>query len=407
MHITFLVIELERAMFFCRGASYWTHKHSVTFLTTKYHVFRYIRRRKFTVYMLQDFINESTPIDEFEKFKDEASLMEQKANLLPPKLIDRQFNWFCKGLKKYFLKNTADKFVLWNGSMLQGYTASKITEVFNIPTLFFEIGNFPNKIFVDPQGVNAASSLMNQDISVCPDYDEKKLNDYLTEHKRRKEYAHIVLQKRLMKKINYWAIYDLFYNALSKYSFRVTDDSVFKKIFKKVITNKLKPNYDNVAYQNINYILFPLQVSIDSQVIRNSDINIREGIEYALKDAEKYNLNLIIKPHPAERNQNIYMFIHKLKQQHKNVYLTNCNTYKLIKHSEKVITINSTVGIESLMYYKPTEVLGRAFYKRYCQPDLYKTVDVNKINRFLYNYLFCILRDADYFGTDNFELPLS
>jgi len=356
--------------------------------------------------MLQDFIDDNIEIDEFTQLKDEAALMERKANLLSPKLIDRQFNWLCKGFKNYFSQNAVDKLVIWNGSMLQGYTASKIADHFGISKLFFEIGNFPNKIFVDPEGVNAASSLMNKDLSLCSNYNEEKLNNFLGEHKRKKEDVHIVPQKRLMKKINYLATYDLVYNTFSKYPFQVTDDSVFKKLFKKIIKDNLGLKYDEVNYQKIGYILFPLQVSIDSQVIRNSDVSIKDSIDYALADAAKNNLNLLIKPHPAEKNNNILTYIRELKKKHDNLYLTNRNTYQLIKHSKKVVTINSTVGIESLMYYKHVEVLGRALYKPYCEPDLSKRVNANKINRFLYNYLFNCLRDGDYFGKGKLEIEI-
>ena len=162
--------------------------------------------------------------------------------------------------------------------------------------------------------------------------------------------------------------------------------------------NKFSIDYDNAQYGNTDYILFPLQVSIDSQLIRNSDLTIQESIDYALKVAQENNLALLIKPHPAEKNKNIVTYICDLKKQHNNIYLTNQNTYQLIKHCKKLITINSTVGIEGLMYYKHIEVLGKALYKRYCEPDLSKPINKGKINRFLYNYLFNILRDGNPFG---------
>ena len=146
--------------------------------------------------MLQDFIDEYISIDEFMKFKGDATLMERRARLLTPKMIDRQYEWLCKGFKNYFVQSSVDKFVLWNGSILQGYVASIIADYFNIHTLFFEIGNFPNKIFIDAKGVNAKSSLMDKDLSRCEDYDEEKLVHFLEKHKRSKETVHIVPQKQ-------------------------------------------------------------------------------------------------------------------------------------------------------------------------------------------------------------------
>lgn len=398
MNITILAIQREKATFFCRVAEVWKNYHTITFITTRYHSYKYIKAKGLKVYMLQEFIDENVDIDQFAKCKEDAALMERKAKLLAPKLIDRQYDWLCKGFKNYFTQNAVDKLIIWNGSMLQGYVASMIADYFQINKLFFETGNFPDKIFVDPEGVNAASSLMNKDLSVCSNYEQEELNNFLTEHKKKKEKIHIVPQAKKGKKLNYFTVFDSLYNLFAKYPILENDYTLFGKLKRMKFANKFSINYDNIQLGSIGYILFPLQVGIDSQVIRNSDLTIQESIDYALQDAQKNNLNLLIKPHPAEKNKNIIAYIYKLKKKHNNLYLTNQNTYQLIKHSKKVITINSTVGIEALMYYKHVEVLGKALYKRYCEPYLSKPINKNRINRFLYNYLFNVLQDGSVFG---------
>jgi len=50
------------------------------------------------------------------------------------------------------------------------------------------------------------------------------------------------------------------------------------------------------------------------------------------------------------------------------------------------------------MYYKPTIVLGRAFYNIYS--DQYK-INIQNINNFLFNYLFNILKNGNYFNREN------
>lgn len=356
--------------------------------------------------MLQEFIDENVNIDEFAKFKEEAAVMERKAKLLAPKLIDRQYDWLCKGFKNYFTQNAVDKLIIWNGSMLQGYVASMIADYFQINKSFFETGNFPNKIFVDPEGVNAASSLMDKDLSICSNYNEEKLNDFLTGHKRKKEEMHLVPQAKKGKQLNYFTIWDSLYNLFAQHPILENDYTLFGKLKRMKFANKFSIDYNNVQYGDADYILFPLQVSIDSQLIRNSDLTTQESIDYALKVAQGNNLALLIKPHPVEKNKNIVTYICDLKKQHNNIYLTNQNTYQLIKHCKKLITINSTVGIEGLMYYKHVEVLGKAFYKPYCEPDLSKHIDKNKINRFLYNYLFNILQDGSVYEHDKLTINL-
>ena len=158
--------------------------------------------------------------------------------------------------------------------------------------------------------------------------------------------------------------------------------------------------YDIIDYKKNNYALFPLQVSADSQVIINSNFDLIESFNIAVKSAKKDGLKLFIKPHPAEKNLKIIKYIQSTKAQNPDIFLTNENTYLLIKNSAKVLTINSTVGIEGLMYYKHIEVFGKAFYKPYCEPDLSKRVDKDKVDRFLFNYFFNILRDGDFFSCE-------
>ncbi|MBA7554924.1 hypothetical protein ES705_47564 [subsurface metagenome] len=356
--------------------------------------------------MLQEFCQNDVDIEEFMKFKESAVLMEHIANLLSPKRIDRQFVSLCKGFKKYFSRNEIAKFVIWNGSMLQGYTASKIADHFGISKLFFETGNFPNKLFVDPEGVNAASNLTDKDLSICSNYNEDKLNNFLTGHKRIKEEMHLVPQAKKGKQLNYFTIWDSLYNLFAQHPILENDYTLFGKLKRMKFANKFSIDYYNTQYGNTDYILFPLQVSIDSQLIRNSDLTTQESIDYALNVAQENNLALLIKPHPAEKNKNIVTYICDLKKQHNNIYLTNQNTYQLIKHCKKLITINSTVGIEGLMYYKHVEVLGKALYKRYCEPDLSKPINKDIVNRFLYNYLFNILQQGSVYGRGKLTINL-
>jgi capsular polysaccharide export protein len=359
--------------------------------------------------LVQDFIDENVDISEFIVFRENATLMERKAKLLSPAVIDKQFDWLCRAFKNYFNCYSVDKLLFWNGERMLEYIASAVAEQFKVDRLFFEIGNFPNKIFIDPKGVNAKSSLIDRDLSICDNYDENMLTDFLTSHKRTKESAHLVPQANTRNKIIYSEIYDLIWSKFQKYPILQKDYNVLKTLVEKRIAHKYRAEYDQVNLETLDYILLPLQVSVDSQVLKNSDTNIEESISYAIKNAVESNLSLLIKPHPAEKVEKrvkINEHIKSLKKKHGNIYLTNANTYQLIKHSKKVITINSTVGIEALMYFKHVEVLGRAIYKPYCQPDLTKPVDQMKIKHFLYSYLFNCLKNGSLFDKGQLDINI-
>jgi capsular polysaccharide export protein len=62
-------------------------------------------------------------------------------------------------------------------------------------------------------------------------------------------------------------------------------------------------------------------------------------------------------------------------------------TTELIRHAQMVVTINSTVGLEALLYGKDVVSLGRCFYKEFDQTRLLK-------------YIHSFLIDGiDYFGS--------
>jgi capsular polysaccharide export protein len=406
MNITIFAIFKDKAKFFVRVANGFEGKHDVTFITTRYHSYRIIKQAGYKVHMLQEFIKDDISIDEFKSIEDEAILMDVKAGFLSEKRVRKQFGWLAKGFKNYFSTQKVDKFMLWNGSMLQGFTASHVADKYAIKKLFFEVGNFPNKIFVDEKGVNAKSSLMDRDLTICDNYDEEKIVKFLEDHKKKKEEIHVVPQAINNKKESkLYFLWDILYNLKTPYPILENEKGLVDFIKYRFSTKKVDLVYDKIDYKSVDYILFPLQVSIDSQIIRNSELDLEQSIIYAVNDAKENNLRLIIKPHPAESNEYIINLIKNIQKENDNVFLVNENTYLLIKYAKKVITINSTVGIESLMYYKHTEVLGEALYKKYCEKDLNYTVDNNRINRFLFNYFFNCLKDGDFF--DSKEIIIS
>ncbi|QXO48217.1 hypothetical protein JC862_19090 [Morganella morganii] len=114
--------------------------------------------------------------------------------------------------------------------------------------------------------------------------------------------------------------------------------------------------------KNENYILFPLQVFEDSQIKLHSNIDNLSAIKYLNKLSEELKLTLVIKPHPAETNRYALDSILELKKIYK-FKISNKNTFELIKHSQKTVVINSTVGLESILLNKETIFLGESFYK--------------------------------------------
>ena len=135
------------------------------------------------------------------------------------------------------------------------------------------------------------------------------------------------------------------------------------------------------------YVFVPLQVSNDTQIIINSDVSLKYLIDYAYEYAKYSSIKVVIKPHPAERNDNILRYVNLLKEKNNNIIVSNDNTMKLIENSELVITINSTVGLEAMIVGKKIKFLGYSFYSKFN-------------NNRLINYIMSFLKNVDYFGKE-------
>ena len=123
------------------------------------------------------------------------------------------------------------------------------------------------------------------------------------------------------------------------------------------------------------------------------------------------DLWLVVKTHPAETNFSSYNKIRAFAQKRRILFLEERSVKELIEKSKAVVTINSTVGIESLLFSKPVVVLGNAFYagrgftfdvkelgqfSHMLEEALVSRVDEKKIKEFLYTLRYHYLISGDY-----------
>jgi capsular polysaccharide export protein len=306
---------------------------------------------------------------------EDALLMDFKMNLLSKSKLIANYWFLVEKLLSFFKKNSIDTFFIFNGyAQYIEYTARLVGKFMGCKNVFFEIGNFPNKIFVDLKGVNAASSLMDIDLREMP-CDLANFKKFMKKYLESKEKVHFVPQS--LRKEN------IFRKIIDHDRF---EPSIFVRVKNFINNYLLKPKIDFDKLPNKDFLFFPLQVSYDSQILRFSKIDLFDAIDIASKEAKRKGLVFVVKPHPAELNYNIIDYA-----RNKGAIVVNDNTYQLLKKSTLVYTINSTVGLESFFYNKPLVVLGEAFYKKYTD-DNYE----NKL-KVLCNYINNILVNGSYF----------
>lgn len=300
---------------------------------------------------------------------------------------ERALSFFIKEFIRYDVK----KCIMWNGQQLLCRAATRACKQLNIDTVYIEIANLPRKLFVDSQGVNALSSIAT-DISIIDnltDVNEEKHKLWLACYE---EYKNKPLPQSKTKLKN------KFKSSINYFLKLVTPSLLRRKLSKIKLKNgaNLK-NIKLAGYEvvdNLDYIFLPLQVSGDTQIKLHSKYDNAAAIQYALDVSKKTNLDLIVKIHPAEYSKNEINKILALQDKH-GFYISNANTTHLIKNASKIITINSTVGLEGLLYKKNVEAIGNCFYKNFDQVRLMK---------YIHQYL---VDGVDYFSDDPIEFDVS
>jgi len=206
--------------------------------------------------------------------------------------------YFLLRAKRFIQTEGFDLIILWNDMKWHQYVIKKIAKEINIKTIFFENGTLPNTVTFDPKGVNFNNSVP-----------------------RNKQF----------------------------YLDRIPE---------------VVENFENESNADLQqgYIFIPFQVDYDSQIISHSPWlkNMEElffTIEKQLTSLPD-GLKVVIKEHP--KSSRCYKHLHKKNP--RIIFKNLDDTDDLIRDSKMVITINSTVGLESILKGKPVLVLGNAFY---------------------------------------------
>ncbi|PMM86595.1 hypothetical protein, partial [Vibrio breoganii] len=274
--------------------------------------------------------------------------------------------------------------IVFNGAYVTGRAFSKYFSSIGAKTLFSEISNLPGKMIYDCKGVNAQSYLHEKPTILDHfDVNEKRLLD---EHNRfLQSYLEYKETPPMQSKLGIiWFLPMIFDHVFVKFLGVMEDDRSFiskvKYYFEKRKVKSLNINCKTVSLEQ-PYAFYPTQVSSDTQLKLNSDIDNIEALEHIISN---YDERVLVKVHPAETDLETIKKYESLEQSG-HITLVSNNTLDLIKNSRVNFTINSTVGLESKILGKKTVTLGRAIYS-------------NLSTRNLHKYLHCYLVDLEFFA---------
>ena len=205
-----------------------------------------------------------------------------------------------------------NKLLIWNGFMFRQAIAIEIAKLYNLKIIYFESGFLPNRFVIDKKGINFYNSVP-RDIEFFKNYKNDK-----------------PLPKELIPR-----------------------------------TPKNAKKFNNLKKEPLpkEFIFVPFQVDYDTQILLFSKwVKNMEELFFILKEiSEKLKIDIVFKEHPSSKKE--YPNLHKIAKNHKYISFANAYpTQELIQKSKAVITINSSVGIESLLFDKKVILLGEAFY---------------------------------------------
>ena len=268
--------------------------------------------------------------------------------------------------------------LVWNGSTVISKSVCECAKDFGINLRFFELSNLPNKLFWDTKGVNAASRLY-QNPQILDDFE---ISSGVWQAWKENYFKSISTVKQAKNKTTIKYIQILDYLGFL-FGFPKEDVRNPLAVILKKIKNKKTKKYKIIDLDR-EFIFVPLQVSNDTQIILNSDID-NFGMLQIVKQ-ENSNARIFAKIHPAEENLEFIAKIESFCKENSIEIVAN-ETKDLIKKCTKLYVVNSTVGLEALIYEKNITILGRAVYSNFTQERLK-------------NYICGYLANIEYFSDE-------
>lgn len=251
---------------------------------------------------------------------------------------------------------------IWNGSALPERVMARFARQRDIGTVFFENSNFPGRMIIDGEGVNAQCSiardpekLRNYPSPLTPDEFEQWRQEYIASQRQ----SHKVHQAKGVRQINWSFLYD----AVMQLAGGVPKYEMFPlltKVVRKVDALLYRPQNCVLERLPKRFVFLPLQVQSDTQLIFNSDMDNEGAIEHIAKRLEPGQV-LVVKQHPAEPDRRAQRHYSEVIAKFGALEAGN-NTFELMLAAEKVYTINSTAGLQAKLMGKPVECLGRAVF---------------------------------------------
>jgi capsular polysaccharide export protein len=386
MTIAIVIDSLERFYFINRLVKAVEGECNFVFLTSEPIVHLLLRLRgHHSVYLRRDAAVPASYPYESSLYERSIEVVNGQINL---DLARRDWMVTFSSASELFSGGKINLCVMWNGQQLVCRAVSHACAEYGVRTRFLELSNLPEKLFADDAGVNALSTIA-QDAKLVDNFPMPQLSEHESWLSRYEEYkrrplpqSQTLIGRKLVSVLNYtlkWMTQGVSRKRLDHV--RVSNGARLPSVTRSIGEEELISR---------RYVFLPLQVSCDTQIKLHSDVDNLQAITVALKLAEDEGLDLIVKIHPAENDRAIIEEIARLQKIY-GFQIARTATVNLIKHADLVVTINSTVGLEAMLYRKNVKTLGRCLYREF---------DQNRLMKYIHSFL---VDGIDYFDVDPIE----
>ncbi len=204
--------------------------------------------------------------------------------------------------------------LVWNGHTLPMTQFVRAAHQHQIPIRFLERGLFPGSIFIDAQGTNARASFCHQ------------------------------------------SSYPKHFRSIGEQVCRV-----FQEQYQPVVAYKSTTTHQSPWIKGGTKALFIEQLDHDTNIVLFSDAfpTNEDAIAHILETHQSAHIQLVIKEHPEQGSKP------RTSKHFRELRVNNGDLRALLMEADLVLTRNSSVGFEALVFGKPVIALGQAFYSNF------------------------------------------
>lgn len=250
---------------------------------------------------------------------------------------------------------------LWVFSGFQ-YAACELIPYYN-KVRYFEIGNFPNRYQSSYSGVNADADYNEQIHALRQTYpvSVQQVSE-LAQSLLNFRPPHVdvsIIGKALEQGVNLLGYYCLKTAAPHSAPMKQLSTALaIRRVRQRIRT------YESVPLPK-RFNLFIAQVEQDSQTLFQSEVDSLTAIKNALIESKNSHIPLIVRLHPGEKNLRALERTIEYCEQ-KDILISNQgNLLETAIKAEAVFTINSTGGLQCLLFGKVVTTYGRSFYQNW------------------------------------------